>query len=169
MRENTIEEHFTAANDEKSQLGVALVISATFTAEPVADYIQWWFEQFGLSCSIHFAPYNQVFQALLDPASELSANHEINLLLIRIEDWVRDDLRVDGAGLDFLEKKLVELGNILKYQEKKGKYFVGVFPVSPFWAPNLKRRLEKLNQTWTEILAKVEDVAIIDLAQLVEL
>jgi amino acid adenylation domain-containing protein/FkbH-like protein len=169
MRENTIEEHFTAANDEKSQLGVALVISATFTAEPVADYIQWWFEQFGLSCSIHFAPYNQVFQALLDPASELSANHDINLLLIRIEDWVRDDLRVDGAGLDFLEKKLVELGNILKYQEKKGKYFVGVFPVSPFWAPNLKRRLEKLNQTWTEILAKVEDVAIIDLAQLGDL
>jgi hypothetical protein len=44
---------------------------------------------------IAFAPFNQVFQHLLDPASLLATNQNgINVLLIRLEDWVAfDDLR----------------------------------------------------------------------------
>ena len=40
--------------------------------------------------SIEFAPYNQVFQQLLDPGSLLSHNRNgVNVVLIRLEDWQR--------------------------------------------------------------------------------
>lgn len=64
-----------------------LAISATFTAEPVEETLRFWLDELGLKREIRFAPYNQVFQQMLDPASILSANRGINILLVRLEDW----------------------------------------------------------------------------------
>ncbi len=80
-----------------SQSQVALVeqpqtiaIAATFTAEPVADSLAFWMQELKIPGNIEFAPYNQVFQQLLDPTSLLSSNHHgINVVLVRIEDWQR--------------------------------------------------------------------------------
>ncbi|HZW29746.1 MAG TPA: HAD-IIIC family phosphatase, partial [Isosphaeraceae bacterium] len=67
-----------------------IAIAATFTAEPVAEALGFWMDELGRSWSIAFAPYNQVFQELLDPASLLSRNPRgINVLLVRLEDWQR--------------------------------------------------------------------------------
>src|SRR2546422_4124834 len=47
-------------------------------------------KQLGIPIHIEFAPYNQVFQQLLDPSSLLAKNHEgFNLILLRLEDWQR--------------------------------------------------------------------------------
>ena len=44
----------------------------------------------GLDLPVRFAPYNQVFQQLLDPPSLLAQNRGgINVVLVRFEDWVR--------------------------------------------------------------------------------
>ncbi len=70
----------------------SLVIAATFTAEPLALPLAAWFRWLGLSVDLRFAPYNQVFQQLLDPHSLLSANSGgANLLLIRLADWCPAD------------------------------------------------------------------------------
>ena len=46
-----------------------------------------------------FAPYNQVFQQLLDPASLLATNTGgLNVLLIRLEDWLKTGTREDHEG-----------------------------------------------------------------------
>src|SRR5437870_4139075 len=67
-----------------------IAIAATFTAEPVEEALEFWMDELGRSGSIAFAPYNQVFQELLDPGSLLSRNREgINVLLVRLEDWER--------------------------------------------------------------------------------
>jgi FkbH-like protein len=67
-----------------------LTISATFTAEPLAEILAFWMAELGLGYGVQFAPYNQVFQQLLDPGSLLSTNfHGINAILLRIEDWRR--------------------------------------------------------------------------------
>ena len=69
-----------------------LIISATFTAEPLTDSIQFWLDKVQLDFSLEFAPYNQVFQGLLDPGSLLNQNHEgMNLVLVRYDDWLRFD------------------------------------------------------------------------------
>jgi FkbH-like protein len=67
-----------------------LAIASTFTAEPVKDALSFWMEELELCGSIEFAPYNQVFQQLLDPGSLLSHNRNgVNIVLTRLEDWQR--------------------------------------------------------------------------------
>lgn len=68
-----------------------LAISATFTAEPILDPLAFCLREAGLEFEIRFAPYNQVFQQLLD-ASSLSATNAggVNVFLIRLEDWASD-------------------------------------------------------------------------------
>ena len=73
---------------ERASATVAL--AATFTAEPVEEVLAFWFRELALEYRIRFAPYNQVFQQLLDPSSLLSANRGgVNVLLVRLADWVR--------------------------------------------------------------------------------
>jgi len=65
-----------------------IVITATFTSEPVADSLSYWLQEIGAAYSIEFAPYNQVFQELLNPASLLASNQNgVNVILVRFEDW----------------------------------------------------------------------------------
>jgi FkbH-like protein len=64
-------------------------IAATFTAEPIEESLRHWFKELEISADLKFAPYNQVFQQLLDPASEMASNARgLNVLLVRPEDWL---------------------------------------------------------------------------------
>lgn len=73
-----------------------IAIAASFVAEPVEQSLSFWLREQEMPYPIVFAPYNQVFQQLLDPASALSANaNGINIILLRLEDWQRDE--ADGA------------------------------------------------------------------------
>ena len=67
-----------------------IAITATFTAEPVEESLQFWARELDTPSKIVFAPYNQVFQQLLDTSSILSKNQNgINVVLLRLEDWQR--------------------------------------------------------------------------------
>ena len=74
-----------------------LVIAATFTAEPISDSINFWLNELNLSYQLEFAPYNQIFQQLLDPESLLNKNQTgINCILIRFDDWLRFQQQLDN-------------------------------------------------------------------------
>ena len=47
----------------------SLLISATFTAEPLTPALNYWFKRLHLNADVNYAAYNQVFQSLLDPNS----------------------------------------------------------------------------------------------------
>ena len=65
-----------------------IAITATFTSEPINDSLAYWLEGMGIPYSIEFAPYNQVFQELLSPASLFASNQNgVNVVLVRFEDW----------------------------------------------------------------------------------
>lgn len=65
-------------------------VAATFVVEPLADYVSMWEQVLRWPARISFAPYNQVFQSLLDTSSVLyDRGNAINMLLLRPEDWVR--------------------------------------------------------------------------------
>jgi len=67
------------------------MVAATFVAEPLEAPLHWILDEVGLQCPIGFAPYSQVFQQLLTPNSELARNTGgINVLLLRLEDFIRD-------------------------------------------------------------------------------
>jgi FkbH-like protein len=75
---------------ESSSSRLRIAVAASFTAEPVLESLAFWMRELGLDAAIEFAPYNQVFQELLNPGSLLSQNHGgINVILLRLEDWLR--------------------------------------------------------------------------------
>lgn len=78
-----------------------IAIAATFTAEPIEQYLEFWMPELDIPSKIEFALYNQVFQQLLDPLSLLSKNeHGINIILMRFEDWERFESNTE-VGEDF--------------------------------------------------------------------
>ncbi len=76
----------------------AISIAATFTAELLLPSLLFMLEQAGLALDVHFSPYHQVFQELLSDNSLLINNAKgVNVVLIRIEDFIRDELNEDAA------------------------------------------------------------------------
>jgi FkbH-like protein len=69
----------------------SISIAATFTAEPLSPSLSLILAHIGLPMDVEFAPYNQLLQQLLNDTGELARKaNGINVLLIRIEDFVRD-------------------------------------------------------------------------------
>ena len=79
-------------------------VAASFTAEPLEEALGFWMRELGFPCQIRFAPYNQVFQQLLDAGSLLRSNrHGVNLVLVRFEDWGRSVGEPEGDVRQFLD------------------------------------------------------------------
>lgn len=97
-----------------------IAIAATFTAEPIEESLTFWTGEVSTSASIVFAPYNQVFQQLLNPSSLLSMNSGgTNVILIRLEDLQRTGKDTAAASPDLpaaaqLEDNVTDLINALK-------------------------------------------------------
>ena len=147
-----------------------LAISASFTAEPIENYLKLWCGEFGLEIEVKFASYNQVFQELINPAGLISNNPGINLLLIRFEDWIRDEPSDQEVKLQKLERNFSDLLELLKSKKKNVPYFVGVFPVSTHLALDeaIVKCLEKMNAIWRTRLETIENVYLIDFTVLPE-
>jgi FkbH-like protein len=80
----------------------SISIAATFTAEPLREPLAFWLDELKWDCGIRFAPYNQVFQELLDPAGVLARNSAgLNVILVRANDWHRFQPLAD-SGEDLL-------------------------------------------------------------------
>ncbi len=96
----------TAADSHAA--GPQIVVAATFTAEPIQEPLQFWINELNLTEQIVFAPYQQLFQMLLDPNSLFAGNKQgLNVALFRLEDLVPD------GSLNQLEEHAAELANAL--------------------------------------------------------
>jgi FkbH-like protein len=67
---------------------LCVAVAASFTADPIDESLRHWWGELGLPARATFAPYNQVFQALLDGDGPLAANrHGVNVVLVRLDRW----------------------------------------------------------------------------------
>jgi hypothetical protein len=86
-----------------------IVIAATFTADLLRDPLMFWMRTLGVSAEVLVAPYAQVMQELLGTESMFSQNkHGFNILLIRLEDWIRHRLA------DSVERNLEHVGRVAR-------------------------------------------------------
>ena len=86
-----------------AQHRIQVAVAATFTADLVREPLQYWLDQLEIPADVRLAPYAQVLQELLDPTSLLSSTRQgFNVLLIRLEDWLRD--RLPASGEDAVEQ-----------------------------------------------------------------
>jgi hypothetical protein len=98
-----------------------VVIAATFTADPVLEPLTFWMERLGLPVTARLAPYNQVFQELLDPASSTARNADG----LRMEDWIGPDTPAWEVSDEFTRA-------LAAFQRARAAPFVAVLcPPSP--------------------------------------
>ena len=65
-----------------------IAIAGTFTIDPLESPLRGWLSSLQLEHRIVLAPYDQLFQALLDRRSLLHQNQSgINVLLVKLDDW----------------------------------------------------------------------------------
>jgi FkbH-like protein len=145
-----------------------LAIAATFTAEPIAEPLEFWIEELGWDYQVAFAPYNQVFQQLLDPESLLARNRDgLNVVLVRFEDWSRSG---EAAALQEHVRRLC-LSLRAAADAFPSPLLVAVCPASPGFleapdGPALARRMEALLASSLQGLSAVHLIAPAELAEL---
>lgn len=88
----------TPASPASGARPLSIAVAATFTAEPVEATLRFWMKELGFEAAVEVAAYNQVFQHLLDPASPLGRGSDVNLLLVRPEDWQREAIEQGDHG-----------------------------------------------------------------------
>ena len=84
---------FSTAESEiaipQNEAASVVAISASFTAEFLQEFLEFWFQKLGWRSEASFAPFNQVFQELLNPSSLLRSNRRgLNVIMVRIEDLI---------------------------------------------------------------------------------
>jgi hypothetical protein len=99
-----------------------VVVTATFTAEPLEAPLQFWLGELGIDGTIAFAPYHQVFQQLLDPTSLVGQIAQgVNIVLVRFEDWARFEQGKEARsnGLDPARRAAGELAAALRVHAER--------------------------------------------------
>jgi hypothetical protein len=98
-----------------------LTVAATFTAEPIRPYLDFWLETIGLTHEIEVAPPGQIFQSLLGPGRIAIPGRILAIvLLVRLEDWelqsqrATDDRQLTAASRRRIEANLHDLIDTLK-------------------------------------------------------
>jgi len=119
--------------------GPSIVISATFSADAIETTLAFWMRELGFEYGIRMAPYNQVFQLLLDPAGALAANRDgVNVVLVRFEDWAHDLARLE-ADIQHFAVSLKAAA-----QSFAAPLLVCICPASPGFDASFQNRLEEL-------------------------
>ena len=90
---------------KKTRGQLELRVVSTFTAEPLEESLRFWGDRFDVATHIQFAPYNQIFQELLDSGSAFRKNSDgANVILLGLEDWTEKDqptgLKADRERLE---------------------------------------------------------------------
>jgi FkbH-like protein len=125
-----------AAAARSAQAEQTIAVCATFTAEPLRDSLAFWMRELGVPAEIAFAPYNQIFQQLLDPSSSLARNQRgLNVVLVRLADWLTTAESAPSGTPDaarHLEANIADLVTALKSAAHRSAvpYLICVCPCS---------------------------------------
>ena len=165
-----------AAETQESDVET-LAVSATFTVEPIEKGLNLWIEQLGLNLKPVFAPYNQVFQALLNPESPLLANPAgMNLILIRFEDWLLNfednkdkPLPLNNKIRKYMQRTLDDLLKGLQGYADRAKVHtqIQICPSSETYTnrKNWSSFFEKLTSQLTAALDKLSGIDLVETDQ----
>jgi FkbH-like protein/FkbM family methyltransferase len=142
-----------------------IAIAATFTAGLIEEPLAFWMQELGIQSRIEFAPYNQVFQELLNPSSLMSGNDDgINVVLIRLEDWSKfkdNSIKVTLSVKEYeeIEHNVQDFIRALKSATERSGFtwIVGVCPASSRITGN-KDHSEFFRQMEARIALELSDI-----------
>ncbi len=140
-----------------------VAIAATFVAEPLEGPLSWVLGQAGIQGRISFAPYNQIFQELLAPRSELARTSAgICILLLRLEDYIRDEPNPEAA-LQTIGRVASELTDSIETfaRQVKGALLVAVLLPGPGLAEPLVTALIEASRLVEARIAQLPGVHVL--------
>ncbi|MGB7582848.1 MAG: HAD-IIIC family phosphatase, partial [Sedimentisphaerales bacterium] len=144
---------------------------SSYTADPLAYYVQVFSAQNDLAVNQYIAPYGQFNQELLNPQSELyRASPQLTFLLIEIEPLLANDTIDEQTQSSVLSRLQDLIDAFLKYST--GILVINTFPACPSWPLNVlpdQRHIliEKLNAGIIEHYQSHPRIQILDLDALV--
>ena len=148
-----------------------IAITSSFTAELVEQPLAFWMKVLGVRAKFRFAPYNQVFQQLLDPASLISGNRDgFNVVLVRLTDWVRhEDALTDAARREKIEHGARDLINALRSHQSATQTFLCICPAEEkYCSPEWSSSLSKVEQQISSAVVTLSGVHVIKSAEILE-
>jgi FkbH-like protein len=95
--------------DQADANSVSLRVAANFTVEAIEEFLAYWLSELQIPASIRFAPYNQVFQQLLEGGLLRSNRDGVNLVALDLEAWLvagplpEASAQLERTVADFLE------------------------------------------------------------------
>ncbi|WP_270171062.1 HAD-IIIC family phosphatase [Paenibacillus sp. SYP-B4298] len=111
---------------QQKQEPVPIQIVSTFTSQFVEDALAFWLKELGMRTTIGFAPYNQVFQQLLQPDSELARSKEgIRIVLVRLSDFRSNEDSSLGEGAEADECLLTNVHQLAAALEQHNRQAPG--------------------------------------------
>jgi amino acid adenylation domain-containing protein/FkbH-like protein len=136
-----------------------IAIASTFTAETVEASLVFWMKKLGVRAEFAFAPYNQVFQQLLDPSSLISRNSDgVNIVLLRLSDWQRfAESATPAEARQKIESNLRELAGALRTVAQRSSAPILVCTCPP------ERRLTA-DPEWVGFLDRMEKTLVSELS-----
>lgn len=149
-------------------------ICASFVAEPLEETMEYWNTELDLNIEVSFAQYNQVFQQLLDAGSLLNSNKGLNVLFIRIEDWLKDKTNAHPAEqIAFLESIYRELIEALEKANKKAfaPFLIALVPVYSHdsFPLEVNGLIERLNNELALVIAGLSRMNLLNLERIASL
>ena len=142
-------------------------ISSTFTAEPIAPALEYLLREIGIPEEVRFAPYNQVFQELLDPSRSFASNKNgVNVVLLRLEDWAGDYAGENTRGaIERIQRNAHEfVGAVTASVERSSaNHILCICPPSNEFLANseIAASLAHISEELASRLARIENVSVL--------
>ncbi|GMQ83178.1 MAG: hypothetical protein BMS9Abin05_2665 [Rhodothermia bacterium] len=158
---------------------VKLIISATFTAEPLDSVLSFWMNKLGLLSEQTYAPFNQVFQQLLDSTGLFAGNDNgANISLVRLEDIDPDEIETDlslqgvsnGPDADSESRNTDDLIAAVRTAAARDAvaHIVCLCPGNPTSDASLLERRTRFEKTFSQSLSGIAGVYTITTADILE-
>ena len=87
-------------------------IAANFTIEPIEEFLSYWMKTLGIASEIRIAPYNQVFQQLLEGGLLRTNRGGVNLVALDLDAWLPEGAL--PAAQAKLDRAITDLLSVLR-------------------------------------------------------
>jgi FkbH-like protein len=93
-------------------------IAANFTIEPIEEFLNYWMKTLGIQSEIRIAPYNQVFQQLLEGGMLRMNRGGVNLVALDLDAWLPEGSI--SEALPKLDRAITDLFSVLRASASGG-------------------------------------------------
>src|SRR6476469_2598012 len=97
---------------------LSIRIAANFTIDPIEEFLSYWMKMLGITSEIRIAPYNQVFQQLLEGGLLRGNRGGINLVALDLDAWLPQGSLAEARPQ--LERAVADLISVLQASSSSG-------------------------------------------------